>query len=145
MLENSMVNYTNSQSLFYKKLKESDKFLVHMHAVHAHPCCHTFDGKTDNVDYGDPYFKRCDTNCYETKFYPDSTPTPAGVLMREVSLKVDCDNNGKIFTEDFLLDKEDPSVPVMLISMQRLKIRHLGIPIYTWEEYLSTVSPNAFV
>lgn len=145
MMQNALDAYILSQKQFNESFTSMHKYLVHMHAVHAHPCCHTYDGQTDQKNYQNPFFKECETNCYETKFYPDESPSPVNLLMREVSLMVDCDNNGKIFTEDFLFNKEDLSVPKILISMQRLKVIDKTISILTWDEYLSSVSPYAFV
>lgn len=141
--ENTIKQYADIVSDAHTKGEECRKAIIHAHASHGHPCCHSYGGDTDLKNYADKYFKTCPDGI-DTKVYLDEAPLPEDLLMKEYSMEVDCDENGKVFAKHFILDKNDPAVPKILISMQRLVAKDITKPVMKWQQYLSTVPVELF-
>ena len=139
-LDSALYDFNDILGSMVDNIRQVKKNIAHVHAAHDHACCHSFSGITDHKNYNDPYFKMCDQNCFETKFYPDLAPYAVYVLMREVSEEWDCDNNGEIFTKDFIFNNQDTTVPILLRNIQRIHTHDETIIRYTWDQYLATVS-----
>ena len=139
-LDSALYEFNDILGTLVDNIRQVKKNIAHVHAAHEHTCCHSFSGITDHKNYNDPYFKICDQKCFETKFYPDLAPYAVYVLMREMSEEWDCDNNGEIFTKDFIFDNNDTTVPILLRNIQRIHTHDETIIRYTWDQYLATVS-----
>lgn len=145
LLRNAITNYRNVQYDVNKEFKKTLKpYIVHFHASHSHPSCHSYDGRTDEKNYNDPLFKKSKSKCFETKFYPDDWFNPAEILIKEMSSEMDCDNNGLVFLKHFIFNPNDKNVPKIIHAMQRIELKNLVIPKFTWNDYLSTVSPYLY-
>lgn len=117
------------------KIESIRDIYKHIHAAHWHPCCHEYSG----LNKKDPYFCKCNK---DNTFYATAVLSPLEVLIREMSQEVDYDGNGMVFPNDFVF-REDSSLPKVIKTLQRFKIKNIKIPRLTFEQYKNTVNPKS--
>lgn len=129
-----------------KEINYISRILKHSHNVHAHPCCHTFNGEVGSRKHHNRFFFECKDKCFDRNHYPDDVATRPELLLREMTANQDCDSNGLVFIKDFLFNPKDNKVPKVLKAVQRIEIKqNIVKPRLNWSDYLRTTPKDLYV